>query len=124
MGRKLDGLIYEWAAVQVKDEARSCLSPINTVERILRDPGRSTGGSQHRVHYWPVNKRMSNMSWAMQRLSKLEHIILIIDSNVILGNDGMIYDKYWLAKNSSLTVREFNRYRKKSKAKLSAILCV
>jgi hypothetical protein len=113
MSRKLDGDISEWARDIVDSSHMSGFSGINVVEKILRDPGFSTGGSRHRVHWWPRTRNIAKMSKAMHQIDKLSQICLIIDSGYVLTDDGLIFDKHKLAKSSSLTVRRFNECRKK-----------
>ena len=122
MSRKLDKDIEEWAADLMNNIHKCGFSGINAVEKILRDPGISTKGSNHRVHWWPKNRRISRMSKAMHQIDKISQICLIVDSRAIMSDDGNIFTKYDLAKNSSLEVRRFNDYRKKAKAKLSVVL--
>lgn len=122
MGRRLDADIYEWAQSVVHDSDNSNLSGINVVERILRDPGRSSGDSPHRVHWWPKNRRIAKMSRLMHQVDKVSQLILIIDAGVIGTDDQATFDKYRLAKCSSISVREFNKMKKKAKAKLVAKL--
>lgn len=122
MSRKLDGWIAEWAMSIVRDSRRSGYSGINVVERILRDPGISTRGSNHRVLWWPRNHRIAKMSKAMHQIDKVSQIVLIIDAGCIVNDDGTIFTKHDLARNSSVGVRRFNEMRKISKRKLSRIL--
>ena len=122
MSKRLDKDINEWAQNIVMNLHRSGFSGINVVEKILRDPGISTGGSKHRVLWWPKNKRIAKMSRAMHQIDPICQIVLVVDSGYVLTDDGRVFDKYMLAKYSSLGVRRFNEYLKKTKLKLSDIL--
>ena len=122
MSRKLDGYISEWAQSIVLNIHKSGFSGISVVEKILRDPGISTTGSKHRVLWWPRNKNIAKMSRAMHQIDPIWQIVLIIDSGYMLNEDGTIFTKHDLAKNSSMGVRKFNESKKLAKQKLSKIL--
>jgi len=122
LNSRLDSDLLEWAQSVVADADRSNLSGINVVEKILRDPGISSGGSPHRVHWWPKNRRIAKMSHIMHQIDRISQLILIIDAGVIGDDDQTTFDKYKLAKYSSVSVREFNKLKKKSRAKLFAKL--
>jgi hypothetical protein len=62
------------------------------------------------------------MSRLMHQVDKVSQLILIIDAGVIGTDDQATFDKYRLAKCSSISVREFNKMKKKAKAKLVAKL--
>ena len=111
-----------WAKDMVASADLSGFSGINVVEKILSDPGIATDGSQHRVLWWPKSKRIAKMSRAMHQIDPIWQIVLIVDSRHVINPDGTIFDKYMLAKSSSLSVRRFNEFRKKAKLKLSCIL--
>ena len=119
----LNADIDEWAKTIIDSSSMSGFSGINIIEKILSDPGISTDGSRHRVLWWPKNKRVAKISRAMHQIPVLWQIVLIVDSRHILNDDGTIFNKHMLSKCSSLSVRRFNEYRKKSKSKLSCILC-
>ena len=106
MSRKLDADIQEWAQSVMDDAGCSNLSGINVVERILRDPGRSTDTSPHRVHWWPKNRRLAKMSRLMHRIDKTSQICLIIDAGVIRHDDGTVFKAKDLKNCSSLSVTD------------------
>jgi len=122
MSNRLDRWINEWASDLVYNLHRSGFSGINVVERLLKDPGKSTRGCGHVVLWWPKTKRIAKVSKAMHRVSKIEQVVLIVDCDCILNEDNTIFTKHDLAKNSSIGVRKFNGLRRKSKNKLSEIL--
>jgi hypothetical protein len=119
---KLDADITEWAEDMVNNCRKSEYSGINIVEKILRDPGITTQGSRHRVLWWPKTRRIARMSKAIHQIDIIARVCLIVRYGGLLENDGTIYTKYNLAKDSSVTVREFNRYVKISRKKLRRIL--
>ena len=121
MSKRLDADIQEWAQSIVVDADRSGLSGINVVERILKDPGRSTDTSPHRVHWWPKNRRIAKMSRAMHIISNIEQVVLIVDSKEIFCDDGKVFTKYDLARHPlyrSVSVRKYHEYRNQAKKKL------
>lgn len=101
---------------------KSAYSGINAVEKILRDPGFSSGTSQHRVLWWPKNWRVSMVSKAMHQVGKIEQVVLIVHYRGIMNDDKTIFTKHDLAKCSSIEVRRFNDIRKKSRKKIAQIL--
>jgi len=121
MSRKTDSMIAEYVEDFMRNLHRSNYSGINVVEKILRDPGFSTGKSQHRVLWWPKNRRVAKVSKAMHQVGKLAQVILIIHYKGII-DDGVVFTKHDLAKYSSVEVRRFNNIRKKSKNKINHIL--
>ena len=122
MSRKLDADIKEWATDVMRHVHKSAFSGINAVERILRQPGNSTKGSNHRVLWWPRNRRISKMSKAMHQIDSVSQVCLIINAELILNDDNTIFSFRDLAKNSSLTVGRARGYVTKSKRKLRKIL--
>ena len=96
---------------------------INTVERILKDPGIASKTSGHKVLWWPPRSRRKwAMIRAMHQISNIEQIVLVVDQKMIRREDGKVFTKYDLARTSSLDVRRFNQFRKEAKRKLSVIL--
>ena len=121
MTRRIDGLLSEWAEDIVLNNHKSGFSGINVVEKILRDPGISTGGSRHKVHWWPRNKRIAAMSRAMHQIDPISQVILIIHYGRIMKDDGTVFTKHDLAKTSSVGLRRFNEIRRKAVSKLQDI---
>ena len=121
MTRRIDGLLSEWAEDIVLNAHKSGFSGINVVEKILRDPGISTGGSRHKAHWWPRNKRIAMMSRAMHNIGHVSQIVLIIHYGRILKEDGTVFTKHDLAKTSSIGLRRFNEIRRKAVTKLQVI---
>ena len=128
MTKRIDGLISEWA----EDVVNRCggvigkghdegFSGINIIEKILRDPGISTAGSRHAVHWWPRNYRISMMSRAMHKIDTISQVCLLVRYGRILKDDGNVYTKHDLAKDSSIEVRRFNDLVKKARIKLLEI---
>ena len=124
---KLDTDITEWAEGILHDLDKSGFSGINIIEKILRDPGISTRGSRHRVHWWPrgardKQRRMAKMSKAMHQVTPTGQICLVIKHGRMLRGDGNIYTKYDLRKDSSIGLRRFNDECRIAKTKLREIL--
>ena len=119
---KTEHRIAEWAEDVVNSAHLVGFSGINVIEKILRDPGISTKGGRHRVLWWPRNKRLAEMSRHMHKIDPIPQVCLIVCYGRVLNEDGTVFDKYQLARNSSLTVREINRYVKSAKIKLQEYL--
>ena len=128
---RVDRWITEWCERTLEDCNESGLSGINTVEKLLRDPGVATGQGGHKVLAWPHRKkriskaehrRASWTSKAAHQLTPIERIILIIHYGHVLNDDGTRFTKFDLAKFSSVGVADYDRIRKKSKTKFSRIL--
>ena len=118
---KLDADITEWAEDMVNNCRKSEYSGINIVEKILRDPGITTQGSRHRVLWWPRNKRIARMSSAMYQIDIISRVCLIVQYGKMVEDDGTVFTKYNLAKNSSIGVRRYNKIVKKARTKLAQI---
>ena len=122
MSKRLDADIQEWAQSVMRDADCSGLSGINVVERILKDPGRSTDTSPHRVHWWPKNKRLAKISQLMHRIDKTSQICLIIDAGVIFHDDGRVFKPKDLKACLSLTVTDIRGRIRAAKSGLSAFM--
>lgn len=122
MSKRLDADIQEWAQSIVVDADRSGLSGINVVERILKDPGRSTDTSPHRVHWWPKNRRIAKVSQLMHRIDKTSQICLIIDAGVIFHDDGKVFKPKDLKNCSSLSVTDIRGRIRAAKSGLKAFM--
>ena len=122
MGRKLDADILAWALDLMGFARRSGYSSINAVERILRDPGVSTGTSDHKVLWFPRNRRISKISKAMHQIDRIDQICLIVESGALMDDDNRIFTMKDLAKNSTLSVGSARDRAKKAKRKLNFII--
>ena len=115
-------MISEYVQDFMRNIHKSGFSGVNVVEKILSDPGFSTGGSQHRILWWPKTRRIAKVSRAFHHISPKERVIIIIHYKGILRDDHNIFTKHDLAKYSSIGVRRFDYYRRAAKSKLSRIL--
>jgi hypothetical protein len=122
MGRKLDADILAWALDLIGFARRSGFSGINAVERILRDPGISTGGSDHKILWFPRNRRISKISKAMHQIDRIDQICLIVESGALIDDDGRVFTMKDLARNSTLTVGSARDRAKTAKRKLNFII--
>lgn len=119
---RIDDWIDEWAFHIVMNLHKSDFYGINVVEKILRDPGISTNGGRSKILWWPPrDRRVAKISRAMHQIDPISRVCLIIDTENLRDRDGKIFDKYALAKNSSVTVRRFNELTKNAKTKLRRI---
>ena len=121
MTSKLDGEICEWAKDVINSSSSSGFSGINIIEKILRDPGFSTGGSRHRVHWWPRNKTIAKMSRAMHQIDPISQVCLVVDSGNLVKEDGNIFTLHDLKKSSSLSMAFIKETIRESKRKLRKI---
>lgn len=101
---------------------KSEFSGINVIEKILRDPGISTGGSRDRILWWPKNRRLAEISRAMHQVSPVERICLVVKFGRPMNDDGTIFTEKHLSKNSSVGVRDFKRNCSEARKKLRRIL--
>ena len=115
-------MIAEYVVEYVKEAHGSPFSAINTVENLLRNPGFSTDGSQHRVLYWHKNRRVAKVSKAMHILSPKERMLLIVHFNGVINEDGSTFTEKDLVQNSSLTTRRIKDYVRVAKRKVEQFL--
>lgn len=124
---KIDDDLTEWASDIVRTMHKSGLSGINIIEKILRDPGIASGRSRSKILWWPRNRRIAAISRAAHQIDPIGLVCLVVHygkpMNKDFGkdDDGNIFTKHDLAKNSSVTVREFNEHRKKARNKIAEI---
>lgn len=118
----MDSWLYEWAEFEINFMHQSNMSGINVVERLLRDPGRGTEIAEHKVLWWPKNRRIARISKASHQLTPTERIVLIIDYGTIRRDDGKRFTLKDLAKNSSVSLRRSRQIKKAAKNKISRIL--
>ncbi len=121
MSRKLNADIDAWAHDMVRSLARSGFSGINTVEKLLRDPGRATDTSPHRILWWPRNQAVSRISRMMHQIDPVSQICLIVNSGWLLNGDGTIFGVLHLKRYSSLSVREIRERVRDARRKLREI---
>jgi len=119
---RLEWWLTDWANEILRHVHKSGFSGINIIEKILRDPGISTKGSRHRILWWPKTKRLYKVGKAMHQVDPIQRVCLIVQYGQPVNEDGTIFTKFDLAKNSSVTVREFNAHIKKSTQNLGRIL--
>ena len=122
MTKRLNSWLDEWARDMVSQANNSGFSGINVVEKILRDPGISTKGGSHKILWWPKTRRIAKLSRAMHQIDPISQICLIVDAKAIMREDGNVFTKRDLVKNSSLTTREVREKLRQSKRRLSALL--
>ena len=120
--RRVDRDLHEWADTVIEDSNGSNLSGINVVERILRDPGVATDVSQHKVLWWPKNRRVARISKAAHQLSSTEIIILVIHYGFMKNDDGTRFTRLDLEKNSSISRGSFSELRRDARRKIAKIL--
>lgn len=122
MSRKLDFWLKEWAQDVVRNMDRSGFSGINVIEKILRDPGVATGGSKHRVLWWPRNRRLAKIYRAMHRIPQRDQVCLVVEYGGIVKEDGNLYTKQEFSREVGIGVRKYNETVKKAKTKILEIL--
>ena len=120
--RRVDSWLHDWAETVIGDCNKSNLSGINVVERILKDPGVATDISQHKVLWWPKDRRVARVSKAAHQLTPTQVIILVIHYGHLLRDDGSKFTKKHLAQNSSISVPLYHDIKKVARAKISRIL--
>jgi len=120
--RRVDRWLGDWAESVIADTYKSYYSGINVVERILRDPGIATGKSQHKVLWWPKNRRVAKVSKAAHQLTPIERIVLIVHYGFVKNEDGTKFTKHDLAKTSSIDVSSFSSIRKTARKKIHELL--
>ncbi len=107
--KKIDSLLTEWARDCVRTAHQSGFSGINIIEKILHDPGISTRGSRHRIHWWPSNKRIAEVSRAMHQVSQRGQLCLIVEyGKVVKPQDGQILTKEEFSKFMRFKVKVFD----------------
>jgi hypothetical protein len=119
---RLDFWIAEWAYDVIAQANRSQLSGINAVEKILRDPGISSGRSRDRVLWWPRNPRIAKMSAASHQLSPSERLCLVVHFGQPLKEDNNVLTDRDVAKVTNISVRDFKSHVRTGKKKLRNIL--
>lgn len=120
--RRVDRWLGDWAEAAMADSLASNFSGISVIERILRDPGIATGLNQHRVLWWPKNRRVAKVSRAAHQLSPIERIVLIVHYGFVKNDDGTRFTKKELAQNSSISVPRYHEIKKSARQKIADIL--
>ncbi len=115
-------MISEYVQDFMRNIHKSGFSGVNVVEKILSDPGFSTGGSHHRILWWPKTRRIAKVSRAFHHISPKERVIMIIHYKGILRDDHNIFTKHDLAKYSSIGLRRYGEIQRNAKRKLVTIL--
>ena len=91
---KIDFDLMLWAEDQVNTMHRSGFHGMNIIYKILKDPGISTGGSRHRILWWPKSKRIARMSKAMHQVSQRGQLCLLVEyGKIVKLHDGQILEK-------------------------------
>lgn len=121
MRSRVDSWLYEWAETECAAIHKSGYGGINVVERLLRDPG-GTQIAEHKILWFPKNRRVARVSKASHQLTPLERIVLIIDYGNIRRDDQKRFTLKDLARYSSVTVRRSRHIKKAAKQKMSKIL--
>ena len=116
--QRIDRWLIEWAESVIAESANSNLSGINTVEKLLRDPGHTTGLSGHKVLWWPKNHRVAKISKAVHQINPVDRVILIIHYGY-LPHEGRKMTLRDLVRNSSLTMSEVRDRRRKARRKIN-----
>ena len=120
--RRVDRWLTDWAESVIDDVHASNYSGINVVERILRDPGISTDLSQHKVLWWPRNKRVARVSKAAHQLTPIDRVILVVHYGHVKNDDGTRFTKKDLAQNSSISVSRYHDIKRAARDKIAGIL--
>ena len=120
--RRVDRWLGEWAESAIRDANSSCMPGIGVVERILRDPGIATQISQHKVLWWPRNRRVAAISRAAHQLTPIERIVLIIHYGYVQNDDGTRFTKRHLEKFSSVSQKRFSKLRRDARRKIVKLL--
>ncbi len=119
--QRIDRWLIEWAEDCIARTADSNLSPINVVEKLLRDPGMSTGKSQDKILFWHRNPRIAAVSKAMHQVDATSQVILIVHYGY-LPHEGRKYTMNDLVRESSLTLSECRNKRRKARSKINKII--
>jgi len=122
MSRRIDSMISDYIVEYVKLVHGTSFSGINVVNKLLKDPGFSTEGSQHRVLWWPKNHRIAQISKAFHVLSPKEVAIMAIYYKGVINDDGSTFTKEDLAKNSTIGLRRFGEIHRNAKRKVKDAL--
>ena len=113
---KIDADLTVWAREKVSTLHRSGYSGINIIEKILRDPGIATGGSRHRILWWPRSKRLAKMSRAMHRVSQRGQVCLVVEyGEIVKPNNGQILTKQEFSRYLGISVKIFDKNIKKAR---------
>lgn len=120
--RRVDRWLHDWAESVIEDANASQFPGIGAVERILKDPGIATDKTQHRVLWWPKNRRVAKVSRAAHQLTPIEIIILVIHYGFVVNDDQTRFTKKDLAKNSSISEQDFSKLRRDARRKIAALL--
>jgi hypothetical protein len=115
-------MIADYIEEYVTEIHSSNYSGINTVEKILADPGVSTDGSQHRVLFWHKTHRMAKVSKAFHTLSPKERMLLVIHHGGVIHDDGSRFTEKDLIQSTSMTTRKLREYVRNAKKKVGRFI--
>jgi hypothetical protein len=118
---KIDSWLEEWAESVIEETYKSNYSGINSVERILRDPGVATAQGAHRVLWWPKNPRVAKISKAAHQLTPIEIVCLLVKYGHVMDDNQNRFTPEHLATHSSIGLRRFKSIIKQARAKLIEI---
>ena len=123
VSKKLDRWLVEYCEDIVNTLHRSGYSGINIIEKILKDPGISTGGSRDRILWWPKNDRMAKMSKAFHQISGYSRLCLVVEyGRMVLPENGQILTKEMFCRKLGKSCAFFDVCVKQAKTKLRYIL--
>ena len=110
MPDEIDADLTVWARDRVRTLHRSGYSGINIIEKILKDPGIATGGSRHRILWWPRSNRLARMSRAMHHVSQRGQVCLVVEyGEIVKPNDGRILTKQEFSRYLGISVKIFDK---------------
>ena len=119
---KLDPLLKRWAENSISEAYKSGYSGINIIDKILHDPGISTQGSRHRIHWWPRPK-LAKIEKAMHQIPAMAQMCLIIEyGRLIDPKNGQIVTDQDFCKYEHMKMSKYREYILKAKRKLDHIL--
>lgn len=122
MADRLVYLIREWAEAAAEDMWKSGYPGINAVEQLLRDPGRASSASGHRVLYFHKNPRVAKVSRAMHQVDPITQVCLIVKYGRVVKDDGQLFTGRDLVSNSSLTPADYKEKCRSALQKLRKLL--
>ena len=121
--RSLESDLVVWAEDRVNTAHCCGYSGINIIEKILKDPGISTQGTRHRIHWWPKSRRIYKIGRAMHQISAVDQVCLIIKYGRLINPDnGQIVTDVECALELGFGLRRFEKNVIEAQNKLSRIL--
>ena len=108
--RNLESDLVVWAEDRVNTAHRCGYSGINIIEKILKDPGISTQGTRHRIHWWPKSRRIYKIGRAMHQISAIDQVCLIIKYGRLINPDnGQIVTEVECALELGFGMKKFDK---------------